>query len=218
MWIWWYDHEGCIQSEGINFVQDFPSFAVLLYALQRFSLIDWGFNTMLDPCAPFRHGQIMLNEKSQPVKISQDVEMTFEDTILEIDYSHKHSFYSSYGIIGRGTQVVPATVKGTGENVVLKIYNPEIIRDSEVDIIQRAVEMGGKNPNIAGHLPQIVCSMDFNYSTGTIRGALGITHNFYNRAITPRTQRCIAFKELLPITSLVAEEFTRAWVECVKCE
>ena len=35
MWIWHYDRQGCIQSEGINFLEDLPTFLVLLYALQR---------------------------------------------------------------------------------------------------------------------------------------------------------------------------------------
>jgi len=38
VWIWYYDRQGCIQSEGINFLKDLPSFFVLLYALQRLNL------------------------------------------------------------------------------------------------------------------------------------------------------------------------------------
>ncbi|KAG1766875.1 hypothetical protein EV702DRAFT_1148959 [Suillus placidus] len=44
MWIWYYDLQGIIQCSGINFIQDLPRFMVLLYALQRFKLHDWGRN------------------------------------------------------------------------------------------------------------------------------------------------------------------------------
>lgn len=42
IWTWFYDHLGIIGGEGINFVQDLPRFMVLLYALQRFRMKEWG--------------------------------------------------------------------------------------------------------------------------------------------------------------------------------
>jgi len=40
VWVWYYDRQGYIQLEGINFLimKDLPSFFVLLYALQRLKL------------------------------------------------------------------------------------------------------------------------------------------------------------------------------------
>src|ERR1700733_7183094 len=38
VWVWYYDRQGCIQSEGFNFLRDLPTFFVLLYALQRLKL------------------------------------------------------------------------------------------------------------------------------------------------------------------------------------
>ncbi|ETW83585.1 hypothetical protein HETIRDRAFT_314327, partial [Heterobasidion irregulare TC 32-1] len=49
--IWWYDHQGTIRSEAMNFIQDLPRFLVLLLTFQRFTLEDWGVNTMLNPKA-----------------------------------------------------------------------------------------------------------------------------------------------------------------------
>ena len=40
IWIWWYDRQGLIQTEGINLIQDFPRFLILLFAFQRFELED----------------------------------------------------------------------------------------------------------------------------------------------------------------------------------
>jgi len=48
IWAWWYDRQGCIQVEGFNFLQDLPTFFVLLYALQRLKLDQWGLNANLD--------------------------------------------------------------------------------------------------------------------------------------------------------------------------
>jgi hypothetical protein len=48
VWLWYYDKQGCIQSEGLNFVQDLPSFLVLLYAFQCMTLEQWGLNVDLD--------------------------------------------------------------------------------------------------------------------------------------------------------------------------
>ncbi|KAG1768250.1 hypothetical protein EV702DRAFT_979512, partial [Suillus placidus] len=42
VWVWYYDRQGIIQSSGIDFMKDLPRFMVLLYALQRFNLSDWG--------------------------------------------------------------------------------------------------------------------------------------------------------------------------------
>lgn len=56
-WIWFFDRENTIQTTGINFVQDLPYFATLLFAFQRFTLRDWGIEPILqnpkDVAAPF---------------------------------------------------------------------------------------------------------------------------------------------------------------------
>ncbi|KAG2096097.1 uncharacterized protein F5147DRAFT_778460 [Suillus discolor] len=44
IWTWYYDRQGTLQSSGINFIQNLPRFIVLLYALQRFKVHDWGRN------------------------------------------------------------------------------------------------------------------------------------------------------------------------------
>src|ERR1700735_82799 len=39
------DRQGVIQLQGINFLKDLPSFFVLLFALQRLELKEWGLNS-----------------------------------------------------------------------------------------------------------------------------------------------------------------------------
>ncbi|CAE6421160.1 unnamed protein product [Rhizoctonia solani] len=55
VWIWWFDRQGAIQSTGINFIEDLPRFMVFLFAIQRLTLADWGFDVKLDPSIPLRH-------------------------------------------------------------------------------------------------------------------------------------------------------------------
>lgn len=40
-WIWYFDRQGAIQTTGINFIQELPYLAALLFAFQRFSLRNW---------------------------------------------------------------------------------------------------------------------------------------------------------------------------------
>ena len=43
MYIWWCDRHGAIQTDGIDIFKDCSHFIVLLLALQRLTLNDWGF-------------------------------------------------------------------------------------------------------------------------------------------------------------------------------
>ncbi|PPQ90091.1 hypothetical protein CVT25_012255 [Psilocybe cyanescens] len=54
VWIWYYDRQGIVQSDGLSIFADFPRFLVLLFAFQRFGLEDWGIIRCLNP--KFLHG------------------------------------------------------------------------------------------------------------------------------------------------------------------
>ena len=45
-WIWYFDRQGAIQTTGVNFIQDLPYLAALLFAFQRFSVRNWGLNLL----------------------------------------------------------------------------------------------------------------------------------------------------------------------------
>ncbi|CAE6432659.1 unnamed protein product [Rhizoctonia solani] len=55
IWVWWYDRQGAIQSSGIDFIGNLPHFLVLLLALQRSTIGNWGFDDELDPSITRRH-------------------------------------------------------------------------------------------------------------------------------------------------------------------
>ncbi|CAE6404188.1 unnamed protein product [Rhizoctonia solani] len=55
MWLSRYDPQGAIQTTGTDFILNLPHLLVLLFALQRFTLADWGLNLELDPTIALRH-------------------------------------------------------------------------------------------------------------------------------------------------------------------
>ncbi|CUA73064.1 hypothetical protein RSOLAG22IIIB_10509 [Rhizoctonia solani] len=55
MWLSRYDPQGEIQTTGTDFILNLPHLLVLLFALQRFTLADWGLNLELDPTIALRH-------------------------------------------------------------------------------------------------------------------------------------------------------------------
>ena len=55
MWIWYFDRQGIIYSQGMSFIQDLPRFLVLLSAFQGFDLADWGVISIFNPNAKRAH-------------------------------------------------------------------------------------------------------------------------------------------------------------------
>ncbi|KAG2028775.1 hypothetical protein BDR03DRAFT_1063570 [Suillus americanus] len=83
IWIWYYDRQGIVQCSGINFVQDLPRFMVLLYALQRLDLHDWGRNKDFLPVQvegkqwhEFKIKDVELGEGNLLLHTSQDERVT----------------------------------------------------------------------------------------------------------------------------------------------
>ena len=60
-------------------------------------------------------------------------------------------------------------------DLVVKVYWPEAFRAGEGQIIEKAHEIAKRNDAVNGHLPDLICSHDFDeYSTKRIRMAFGI--------------------------------------------
>ncbi|KIN94979.1 hypothetical protein M404DRAFT_335203 [Pisolithus tinctorius Marx 270] len=138
IWIWYYDHQGLISVAGFNFVQDLPRFLVLLYALQRFNLEDWGRNT-----------DFKLHLKGDDVEF-YTVEVSRHK--LELVYLRK----PRYGLVGRGTGVMDVTCETLEEEnpvggMVAKLYWAEEARISEEEILGHVEAVGKKFEDVRGH-------------------------------------------------------------------
>jgi hypothetical protein len=226
MWIWHYDRQGCVQSEGINFVQDLPSFLVLLFAFQRLRLDQWGLNPRLDD-------RVRIAHRTRPNRTREKYSGKIKDLqrwTVTID-SRKFTLlndrvlYSTFSLTGRGTLMVLAEptkselaeAEIAPEFFVVKIYWPEEVRKSEQEIIHRARQAANGDTDITDHLPIVTAQEDYEYKTGAVRRALGLRDN---KAGYPRSRvlRVVVFPYLVPITSLAGKDFIRAWLQCVRCE
>ena len=210
-YVWWYDNEGSIQSHGINFVQDLPYFLVLLLCFDRFAPSDWGIITTLQPAGlSGRDGNCcQLSIPSSP-------------SAVEVDIDHSDKIRGHYGIVGRATQVLLASSESKDPrdadnslksmDVVVKVYWSEASQAGEGEIIERARQIAEQYEDVKGHIPDLICSHDFNeHSTKRIRDAIRIAPK------GPRVLRVMLFRRLYPITELIGEEFWKAFWECFVC-
>ncbi|KAI6000199.1 hypothetical protein F5J12DRAFT_914380 [Pisolithus orientalis] len=204
IWIWYYDHQGLISVGGFNFVQDLPRFLVLLYALQRFNLEDWGRNTEFQP-----------NLEGDRIE-SHTIEVNGKT--LTLDNSERKT---RLGLGGRGTHVMDITcytqkqekLTETADGMVAKIYWAEEARMAEEEILVHVEKIAQQVRNVQGHVPVLLFSQRFPVSTCKIRRALGLT----NPEKGSRTLVLLVFKKLSPIKELNDHEVVNAWWECVLC-
>jgi len=203
VWVWYYDRQGTIQSSGINFIQDLPRFMVLLYALQRFTLGDWGRNTAFGED----------EEKGLHT-------ITIDGVDLELDTSDEERV-THYGLKGRATNVFPVTSKKLAEDfpevqedgMVAKIFWAEEQRTSEPEILEKVNEIAAEKDNVKGHVPHLLWHHKFTNPTSAVRKALGVAEPTKGS----RVLYILVFCKLKPITELKGTEFFDAWRQCIMC-
>ena len=209
-WIWYFDRENTIQTTGINFVQDLPYFATLLFAFQRFTLRDWGIEPTLqnpeDVAAPF------------------DLEFPEQHTKISINPSVK--IYNNFCLNGRATRVLSAFAKSDDDEsanhpLVAKIYWPEEDRINEAMAIEQAHE-ALKGTGLSKHLPTVICSMDIDYHTGSIREDLRLEPNENTKSRVLRVLIALRLKKLHSLPSKARPrsptKFFTGWKECFECK
>lgn len=212
LWIWCFDRQGSIQTTGINFVDDFPSFLVLLYAFQRLTLEQFGLNPRLDDRVRHMHSCPDPNNN----EIAEPAEWSVPIDTLELRLEPP-AIYSNLVLKGRGTVVVKARDATTSHVYAVKIYWPEEHRPHEASIISEARNRAGNQLDITNHLPRVISSMDFPHTTGRIRSMVGLTPREEGHP-RRRVLRVIVFDMLQPITTLATDAFVRAWLQCVRYE
>ena len=207
IWILYADRQGCIQSHGFNFIQDLPTFFVLLLALQRLDLTRWGLNPALDARVRRAHQGLLgpNNEEGRTREPNEwQVNINAEPVML-----NRKKWHSTLTMTGRGTVIAQGT-NDAGQLLAVKIYWPEAHRPKENSLITVARIVSRGDSDITNHLPTVFASQDFD-RTSPIRRAVGL------EAGNSRILRVIALTYLDPITTLSKEEFVRAWLDCVRC-
>jgi hypothetical protein len=145
LWVWYYDRQGIIQSDGINIIADFPRF-LLLQVFQRFTLEDWGVIPSLNPDATRAHEddstlRVATGIPSLPItnldpailENSHLQEEKIKSILLQLKQFLSHE---PHCLAGRATADIAATAGIDGDSdsgMVCKIYHPEI-------------QPGGQNP------------------------------------------------------------------------
>ncbi|KAF9236277.1 hypothetical protein BU15DRAFT_77121 [Melanogaster broomeanus] len=206
IWIRYYDRQGLISVGGFNFVQDLPRLLVLLYALQRFQLEDWGRNTEFKPT--LKGDDI----KSHTVKV--------DGKELTLDNEER---VTPFCLGGRGTDVMDVICEKlkrekpadeTEGGMIAKLYWAEETRVSEEDILKHVKRVAEQDEAVRGHVPTLLLSKKFTtLSTSTIRKALGLE----DPTKGSRTLFLLVFKKLSPIKELQNDELWNAWRQCVLC-
>ena len=211
----------------MNFIQDLPRFLVLLLAFQRFTLEDWGINTMLNPKARDIHDAAASNEVNAAIQASP-FEFQFPTSGAnkgaKVEINPKELLHSRWSLRGRATRVVGASSQSrrpiTGDSLdhvplVVKLSWPETWRWSKQTVLARAKACGKGNRNVENHLPDLICSYDLGYSTGTIHKAVNVSESEHSLK-EPRVLRVTLFRRLYPLTMLGGEQFVAAWLGCIR--
>ncbi|KAG2096070.1 uncharacterized protein F5147DRAFT_778431 [Suillus discolor] len=208
-WIWYYDRQGIIQCSGINFIQDLPRFMVLLYALQRFELHDWGRNKDLL--------QVEVEEKLCHEFKIKDQKLGEVDLLLHTSHDER---WTHYGLQGRATNVVPVTsealTKKYGkfeDGMVAKIFWGEASRTSEPEILKKVAEIAKMHTTVQDHVPALLWHHTFTNPTSAIREALDVPEPTKGS----RVLYILVFRKLFPITRLQGKELFDVWGQCILC-
>ncbi|KAG1730177.1 hypothetical protein EDB19DRAFT_1913000 [Suillus lakei] len=195
IYVWFSDRENVVQSAAINFVQDLPRFLVLLLVMQRMRYDQWGLNPVFEPVPGFS-GEVMI-----------------EDTQIDLELDLKSDeCITHFGIRGRATTVFPVKSKALSglrrdpgflnesPELVGKLYWPEETRQSEPDILDEVYKIAQADPDVQGHVPELVWSYKFEgTSTSRIRIALGLK-DVEQAKQGSRVLYILVFRKLIPLS------------------
>jgi len=220
LWVWWFDRQGAIQSEGVNMVQNLPYVLLLVLVMQRFTLEDWGINTKMF----FEVKNVYYSDLDDRGQIPPQIPRHFKTSTQNKDFyfypGSDQIIHHYYSLTGRGTSVYRCIqVDGCGEQteVALKTSWSEVTRDTEDRIIAKAKELAGTDPDVEHHLPDVLGAVHFDaYNTRSIRDILDV--DWGGRPETNgRSLLFLLLGLLRPLLSSPPEDVLRIWFEVVKC-
>jgi len=184
---------------------------VLLYALQRFSLDDWGRNTEF---------KSLSDEKNVRHKMMISDRLGFVNLELHTGGDDKDQV-KNCGLKGRATNVFDVTSERLAEEfphaqkhcMVAKTFLGEQQRTSEPEILKKVSEIAAKKKSVKGHVPDLLCSHKFVEPTLEVREQLGIPAPTKGS----RVLYILVFRKLQPITKLHGKRFFDVWKQCILC-
>jgi hypothetical protein len=205
MWIWYYDRQVIIQCSGINFIQDHSGFMVLLYALQRFELHDWGRNKDVLSVQ-------VEEEKCHEFKIND--ELGEVDLLLHTSHDERVTHYGLQGWATNVVLVTSETLANKYSNMVAKIFWGEASRTSEPTILGKVEEIAKVEKSVEGHIPGLLWHHAFTNPTSAVREALDVPEP----TTGSRVLYILVFRQLRPITELHGQQLFDVWYQCILCK
>ncbi|KAI0337818.1 hypothetical protein BDW22DRAFT_845271 [Trametopsis cervina] len=223
--LWWHDHQGVIQTDGINFIQDLPRFLVFLLAVHRFNGANWGVPLGF-PTTPVHE---CISDNQQPPRYVPTTQSRIKfaangglaETTVTVIW--KQPLHSAYESSRRATAVYTVEYKDDAtRSFIMKVSNPDQYRLPEGEIIERARQL--KLKTVKGdsvnkfdhkkHLPFVLCHREVKTAdTTVVRKTLGLDHE------TGRIMRITVFEKLGRFVEqgFSPKDLFRCWVEAVHC-
>jgi hypothetical protein len=217
MYITWSDRQNVIRTHGFDIIDNLPHFLLVLLIIQRFDLARWGFFT------EFRGSSIHRVRENHQAYI---LKAAFKESTAII-FPYDDPIHSGINLAGRSTGTAGARIGDGGEksinsktirednDLIAKFSWPEETRVSEVEVINKAMEIAESNDLVKNHIPTMFGDLDPPYitcSTSVIRQFLGF-------GVTgARVLRVILFRRLKEIRYLDEEDMLIAFLDCFFCE
>ena len=220
LFLWYFDHEGAIQTSGLDIVTNFPHFLALLFAFTRFSRSDFGEISEFS----FKDQTTASHDKNPAHASTRYLVFSTGKYEIELDETMRIAPRAST-LRGRDTKVYDVSktmVKNLTTNeisldAVAKFSWAETRLVPESDIIANATSIVAERKHgyrhVEGHIPEVYDSHRIGYETNTIRLKLKLPES---RGGT-RVLVFLMSRKLFPITDLVGEKFWKAYWECVNC-
>jgi hypothetical protein len=209
LYVWVYDRQGAIQSEGIGFVESLDYLVILLFSLQRFTSTDWG----------------QLRDFSYNEKLVTDTLLGWSLTLLPSNRENEKTMVlklprreigpTAYGITGRHTRALLVESEGyKNRTIILKLSSVGASRIPGEIQIEKAHK---RAPYPAEYLPVVVRSHWFGASRmADLRAALAARtkDTRYSNAQSGCCKlKALVLEKLGPIYKLEGQDLLRAFLD-----
>ncbi|KAG2102523.1 uncharacterized protein F5147DRAFT_776266 [Suillus discolor] len=192
------------KAKLLDFVRDLPRWSVLRLIMQRMAYKQWGLNRVFEP-EPRFSGKVMI----------EDTQIN-----LELDVKSKERV-TPFGIRGCATTVFSVKSEALSglqqdphfsnesSELVAKLYWPEETCQNEPDILNEVYKIAQTDPDVQGHVPELV----WFYIKETSMSKIRVTPRLNDTERAEQGSRALyitVFRKLIPITRLSGEEFLAA--------
>ncbi|KAK7038691.1 hypothetical protein VNI00_010575 [Paramarasmius palmivorus] len=196
-----YTRSGTCRTEPFSFIQDPFKLLVIVLALTRLSLPQWGILEILPPRnlleyrkpRPYPDTRVFMTANGDRYFTLGD----FKFKVLEVQVFPR-------GLLGRGTWTI-LLERDDGTTWILKLSSQVATRVPEwcfLDRVKKVVEQNNEHKWILDHLPTVLIHEDIELDVVDFKALFGSDGNLDDVEYEPRVMRAIVYERLYPIHSL----------------